>query len=532
MELRTAPIPQYSWSSEKQSLLLVLLFAVVLALPPLGWLMHWQGATLVENRNLATPPDFRHTKLADLPAKIDAYYDDHIGFRGAIIRASGNVLHRFLKEPSSEVIIGESPAPGQPNWYFYASEGIMDDRLGLGPLRATQLEAWRRTVEYRHAWLNRRGIAYVFVVVPEKSSVYPELLPDYIQSRLGSTRLDQMAQYMKDSHSPASFLDLRSTLKQAKAEGELYFPFDTHWNGRGLFYGYEAVTSALQFTFPDLAPGNMDDDFQIRYGPPTYRVDLASMLGLAATAPTPLLAYSGPVVPRNAPSCWPAGFDPSLNTNQGFYALEMPGQRRRLLVFHDSFFIAALLSKVSQPLAAHFERSYFAWLAPSDAAFRRFVEMEHPDVVVEEHGERALLYAPPPVVPFDPVTPQLPRAAGVPVFSIDRINARHASPDAIIARDGELRLEGWALDGSAQRPAAGVEIVIDDVAQPASYGWERSDVTALSRCPNCIRSGFVADLSAVGLSPGSHTLRIRVISANGSSYTEAVWGSIRIENGS
>lgn len=64
-------------------------------------------------------------------------------------------------------------------------------------------------------------------------------------------------------------------------------------------------------------------------------------------------------------------------------------------MFHDSAFIAVLFSLESQPLATHFARSYFAWLDPSDAAFQRFVEMEQPDLVVEEHGERILRFVPP-----------------------------------------------------------------------------------------------------------------------------------------
>ena len=148
-------------------------------------------------------------------------------------------------------------------------------------------------------------------------------------------------------------------------------------------------------------------DFEIRWGPESLRVQLASMLGLQATAPTPELAYIGPGMPHLAQARWPAGINPSLHPNQGIYALETAGRQRRLLVFHDSAFIASLFSPESQPLAPHFARSFFAWLDPSDAAFRSFVQMEHPDLVVEEHAERFLRLVPPPA-PLDPVPPRLP----------------------------------------------------------------------------------------------------------------------------
>ena len=508
--------------------MLALLFALALAVPPLGWVFGRQGATLSENRNLAAPPDFRRTQIKDLPARIDVYYGDHVGFRGAIIRASGLLLHRYLGESSADVIVGKSPSPGQPPWYFYASQGIIEDRLGLGQLTPAQLESWRRTLESRTKWLQRRGQAYLFVIVPEKSSVYPELLPDYIQTHLASTRLDQLSRYLKAARSPVVFLDLRHTLRQAKPGGDLYFPFDTHWNGRGMFHAYEGIMAALQPFFPDLSADRMGTDFEIRARPDSLHADLAWMLGLTATSTAPLLAVRGDAPAKYAPSPWPAGFDPSLNTNDGAYALERPGRGRRVLVFHDSFFVSPLFSRESQPLAAHFARSYFAWLPPTDAALKRFVEMENPDLVVEEHGERSLRLVPPPPAPLDPLTPQLRRSAIAPAFAIEKINTRRYRPDAVLSANGELRIEGWAFDTSSRRPAAAVEIMIDGVPQPASYGLDRSDPEP-SGCDACKETGFVADLSAAGLSPGPHTLGIRVISADGASYTETNWGRFRID---
>jgi alginate O-acetyltransferase complex protein AlgJ len=528
LERRTATIREYLWISRGQSFVLIVLFCLALAVPLLGWLMGWQGVRLSENRHLAPTPDFSNTQLKDLPARIDSYLIDHVGFRGAMIRALSLFQHRFLKQSSSEVIIGESAAPNHAPWYFYASEGIIEDRLALNSLTTAQLEAWKNMLKARTAWLKRRGIAYLFVIVPEKSSVYPELLPDYIQNQTGPAKLDQLSRYLKETSSEAAFLDLRATLRDAKPKATLYFPYDTHWNGHGFFRGYEAMMSAVRTFFPDLTPGKMGEDFEIRNGPDSFRTDLAGMLGLTASAPTPLFANRRPNAPKSIPARWPDGFDASINRNDGVYALETPGQHRRLLVFHDSFFIAPLFSRESQPLAAHFGRSYFAWLSPTDAAVKRFVEMEQPDLVVEEHAERVLGVVPPPPPPLDPITPRLARSSVVPVFSIERINTRRARSGEVITPDGELRIEGWAFDGSAKRSAGGVEVLIDGIPQPASYGLERPQQARIPSCSACEHAGFVADFSAAGLSPGPHALGIRVISSDGASYSEANWGSITI----
>jgi hypothetical protein len=539
MNLRTAPIPRYSWLSRRHSLVLTVLFACLLALPVFGWLFDVQGVKLHENRTLTAPPDFRRTPLTDLPGRIEAYYDDRIGFRGVIIRGSAIFFYQFLKEPlqetAREVLIGKSPAQGRPSWYFYTSEGVLEDMLGLGLLLPEQLERWKKSLERRSAWLHSRGVEYLFVVPPEKSTVYPELLPNYLQPHAGAaTRFDQLTQYLKRTNSQVAFLDLRSAMWQAKPEGELFFPYDSHWNGRAAFHAYQEIVKALQRDYPDLAPGTIGRDFEIRPGPVSLRTDLASMLGLSPVSPTPLLDFSRTLPesnwPRFAPAQWPRDVDASLNglAAPRFYALETPGRRRRILVFHDSFFVSPIFSEVSQPLAMHFARSYFAWLRPSDEAFERFVELERPDLVVEERAERLLRDVPLPPAPRDPVTPHLRRSAGAPAFSIDRINNARAKKNETIHASGELKIEGWAFDEESGQLASGVEIMIDGVFHAAGYGLDRPDLSDLSLCGPCVRAGFRSDFSAIGLAPGPHTIAIRVISADGASYKEAIWGRINI----
>ena len=525
MELRTAPIHRYAWISREYNVWLALLFVAMLALPALGWWFGWQGAVLEENRNLAPVPDFRHGSLATLPAAIDAYYDDHVGFRGAMIRLLGLTLHQMLHQTSERVIIGKSPGGGEPRWYFYASEGIVEDRLGLGQFSSIELENWKRSLESRAAWLQRRGIAYLFVVMPEKSSVYPELLPDYLRNQLGPTRRDQLREHLKANRSPVHFLDVNERLTRVKSDGLLFFPFDTHWNGMAAFHTYRAIWDEMRAWISGLPPRQMGRDFEIRMAPETLRVGLASMLGLKAAMPTPVLAYIGPDPPKAAAAKWPDGLDHAMNPSTAISALETASQRGRLLVFHDSAFVAGLFTPESQPLATGFARSYFAWLPPSDLALRRFVEMEHPDLVVEEQSEHLLRLTPPPPAPLDPVTPSLTRAPGAPAFSIERINTKRARPDAAVARNGELRIEGWAFDQLAGRPAGGVELTIDGVAHAASYGGlapagELSPPT----CDGCRYVRFLGDYPVIGLSIGPHILGIRVISASGANYSEVVWG--------
>ena len=101
----------------------------------------------------------------------------------------------------------------------------------------------------KQQWLASKGIQYLFAVVPGKQTVYPEYLPDYIYTRRGRSRLDQVVDYHK-SQPDLNFLDLRPTLLTAKRRHRIYHITDSHWNIRGAYAGYLKIMEQIQRLFP------------------------------------------------------------------------------------------------------------------------------------------------------------------------------------------------------------------------------------------------------------------------------------------
>src|SRR5690606_552685 len=113
-------------------------------------------------------------------------------------------------------------------------------------------EAWRQTLQDTYDWLTARGIAYLFVVPPDKHQVYPEEMPDSIR-RNGHSRIDQLVHHLA-AHTTVPVLDLRPALHEAKMQERVYHMTDTHWNDRGAYVGYARIMSALARDVPALAP--------------------------------------------------------------------------------------------------------------------------------------------------------------------------------------------------------------------------------------------------------------------------------------
>ena len=363
--------------------LLIAIFFGLLWLPLIGTPFSWEfgQVEVEEKRVLAEMPKLGSEPLKDLPQKFEDYFQDHFAFRRSLIRANTWITYSFLHVRPREVYVGKK------GWLFYCSHGIGEDMMGIDPLTSEDLARIAASLQERQDWLSERGIKYLLVIPPSKASVYPELLPDDVAGRLGTTRLDQLRAYLKE-HSTVNFLDLRPVLVAAKSRKELYLPHDSHWSHWGAFYAYQAIINRLSEWFPDLKP---IDETEVDVGSYTWNGDLANMLALGPQEVN--RDFQGPV-PRGNPKAVDANLEmppdldwPEQPDWQKPRAKENPSARLRLLIFHDSFTIAGL----DTWLPENFRRTVLIFCRSDRESLRMLVEQEKPDVVIEEVLERFLI---------------------------------------------------------------------------------------------------------------------------------------------
>ena len=364
--------------------LTIIWFMGVLWLPLLGTFFGWEwpGIKVNENRSLAGRPVPALADPAAFPGAWDAYVQDHFGFRNSLIRLNTKIRYEVLELRPERVLLG------QGDWLFFAHERIFDDLIEANPFREREVKLWRQVIEGRQAWLAERGINYLFVIAPNKSSVYPENLPEDLAGRRPHTRLDQLMAGLSGSW--ANVLDLRPVLTAAKAKHLVYYPHDTHWSGWGGFYAYQAIIRRLAESRPGLKLPGPDEYGLKKYFRPG---DLARMLALGEKAikrefERPVLKQDRiePVTVEwpgeHARTDWPDWRKPKAFRN--------PDAAGRLLVMNDSFANTGLV----QNLPMHFNLSYFLFERPTYESLKLLVEDLKPDVVIEECVERDLVVVP------------------------------------------------------------------------------------------------------------------------------------------
>jgi len=361
---------------------LIVIFIVTLFLPMAGMVLNLDHDTPSgENRTLAVWPELRWdaASLRTLPDQLTRYFEDHFAFRVRLVRWQAILrLQALGVSPSASVI------KGRDGWLFYADDGAMEDYAAAPPFTDEELELWRNTLQDTSDWLRAQGIAYLFVIPPDKHVIYQEYMPHTIR-RAAVSRIDQLVSYLRQ-YSTVRVLDLRPPLLAAKGRERLYHRTDTHWNDRGAFVAYQSIVDALTEEIPGLRPTSRS-----AFEPRVVRsagLDLAGMLGLTEVVREEDLVLI-PRRPATARILEPQ--HPNRRLTHARIVTEAPNRGPRAVVFMDSFG-PGLVPFLSED----FSRVVYLWQNNVDP---QVVQQEGPQVVIQEWVGRALSTH----VPYNPV---------------------------------------------------------------------------------------------------------------------------------
>jgi hypothetical protein len=425
----------------------VLLFVAALLAPALDLLLRPDEARSVrrENREPAARPA-AVTSLAGLarfPTAFESWFSDRLGLRDVLLRAS---------QAERSLVCGLDPSPtiirGRDGFDFFAGDFSESVHRGIRPATERELQTWTKALEAQRDRCRRLGAEFVFVIVPDKQTIYPEKWPAE-RAVLGPTRLAQLAAWLA-AKSDVRFVDLREPLRRERAhdrvdEGDfLYHPLGSHVTWRGGHAAWTAIVEALADVVP--APARVDAANFVRRELPeahndsmwdqTYVGDRVHQRGWAldhAHGPAPVLEYG----PKNEIVSSRLA-DPRLPT---------------ALFVHDSFGPWIL------PYAVHsFARLDAVW---THRVPRELIERHRPRIVIQELTERALTWG------FDEVAPDVEHVTDVqfqayaPFFGpID------VARDALFGTSGSVSIaraaSGWEIE---QRAGDGV-IALPDAQLP------------------------------------------------------------------
>ncbi|OUW16793.1 MAG: hypothetical protein CBD18_06230 [Opitutales bacterium TMED158] len=346
----------------------VALFVGILLLPLAFTPFRASSLKEMEKRALAPFPSLDN-RYIDYPKAIEDWYGDRFGLRGILIGSYRQARYQlgWLNASSSDAI------RGLEGWHFLSWGGDSDpilDHTGAIRFSDNELDRLEAYFENWNRWLVDRGIDFYVLIAPNKVSVYPEFLPDGIESGPYGSRVNQLLDRL-DSSSVSIVFPLEELKIEKELAGPLYLKLDTHWNGMGAYYSYRAFFERSKLDRPLEEP-------RIRFVEKLRSEgDLVELLGVQSSRQDK--DYGIEMLVENHPRLI------------GDWRFERGSANRyensdvdlgKAVIFHDSF-----MGPLIPLVARHMESSLFVYESQLDQST---IEREDPEVVILECVERLL----------------------------------------------------------------------------------------------------------------------------------------------
>ncbi len=312
-------------------------------------------------------------ELLRFPAAYEAHFSDTFGLRDRLMHLNSLEKHQvFGTAPSKAIVVGDH------GWIFWGGDRSPEVFRGVAPLSAEELFGWQHEIEERARKLQEHGCRYVWIIAPNKETIYPERMPAGLRP-VGPTRFEQFVSWMKE-RSKVDVLDLRPVLLEEKEHDSgpldaVYSPYGTHWTGRGVLAVVREIVEHLAKEHPGVIPLARED---IQILPmPVGEDTLAGILYLNGVLTTPdLLAY--PRDEGRVELIEKREEAPARTVTRARGAGLLP----HTVMFHDSFgpFVSHLLAANCEILETH-----------GDHFDARVVDPARTRIVIEMYVERVLV---------------------------------------------------------------------------------------------------------------------------------------------
>jgi hypothetical protein len=162
-------------------------------------------------------------------SQAEAWFDEHIGFRGHAVRTNNqlglSLFHEASGKAADAVVVGRR--------MMIYGDAYIRDYVGTDAFSDGQLQKVARRLRRLQAKLALRGIAFVLLIAPNKAATYPEYLPPGFVHPVGErppSSYERMLPMLRKQG--VHVVDGHAILAEEKARSAhaLFAPGGLHWN--------------------------------------------------------------------------------------------------------------------------------------------------------------------------------------------------------------------------------------------------------------------------------------------------------------
>ena len=354
--------------------LLVAAFCALLCIPGLTMLIRPEVPKLYGVK----PVSFPHFKSWEKwPTDFEEYFAANLGHKRRLIQLNNLVGYRVIGDLQNDSVL-----VGTHDWLYLKQNFGWESMRSEEPLSTRDAATWRRDLQGAQSFLAKHQVAFLWVIVPSKETIYPEFLPKSAPRARAISRLDEMLGVFASTG--VDYLELRTPLLEGRKHAQLYDSIDSHWNGNGVRIGADLMMKRVT-TLLNRPDSYADLDSSLKPRPSWADLPLLVSLDDVIGQPSVELVPNRPRARRLEP---PESVKEPTRKQQNRMVFEVDdASLPTALILRDSF------SEGCMPtLTEKFRRSVWIWTHEIDL---RLVPQEQPDIVIVEMTERFMSDTPP-----------------------------------------------------------------------------------------------------------------------------------------
>ena len=211
-----------------------------------------------ENRYLAKFPQIitPNNKLAaGIRSGIENWINDNIWGRKRLYSLKAEIdVFLFNLSPSINDLFGKD------GWRYLINDQNIKRVQKLTAPAPEQIELFNKKLGIITNHFNEKGITFFSVVMPYKTDIYPEYLPDTILQVGKDTFIEILLKESVNNENFTLYIPFKE-LEEEKKERYVYSKAydNSHWNNYGAFIGYTAVMNIAQQKIPEIRYYGWDD---------------------------------------------------------------------------------------------------------------------------------------------------------------------------------------------------------------------------------------------------------------------------------
>ena len=204
------------------------------------WHPHFLRATPVDEHRAPTAfpaPSLLSSGDGAFATQINKWFDDRLGVRDLLIRTK-NQIDYSLFHTSRRVYVGRN------GWLF--EHATTNDRLFVERASAAELQKLEHAFTNLAQRLQQRGIHLIVVGYPDKSMIYPEMLPAQAPHIPRGGNYDKLRAFLQ-AQPTLTFIDVEEILNREKSKTDepLFYKTDIHVNQVGSIPVVQAIVQRI-----------------------------------------------------------------------------------------------------------------------------------------------------------------------------------------------------------------------------------------------------------------------------------------------